>query len=141
MTSRTHFDAFKARLVADATLSVHDTIAPRNTDGTLLYDAYVIVFGGGAEMLDDERATAPNRVNSTVEYVYTTRSVAPDPAGCRSVHDHVATQVAGYVLTIAGRSCRPIRLTGGDANPLADDSVRKPLYFMDDEWTLVTDPT
>lgn len=141
MTSRTHFDAFKSRIAADATLDVHDSKAPRSSDGTLLYDTYVVLYGGGPEMLDDERATAAIRANSTVEYVYTTRSVAPDAAGCRSVHDHVATQVAGYVLTVSGRACRPIRHTGGDANPLPDDSVRPPLFFMDDEWTLVTDPT
>ncbi|MEO5920612.1 MAG: hypothetical protein ABIQ01_05655 [Pseudolysinimonas sp.] len=138
MSAEKHFAAVRTLLVAGPNLAnrVFDT-ARVDAQGQLIRDTYAVLFGGTPDDRDDDRNTAPQQVDSTAEYVYTTRSVSITADGARKVADQVAAALIGKVATVTGRRCDPLRQTlGGDAEP--DRSVTPPLYYIDDEYTLVS---
>jgi len=129
------YAAVKARLVADTTLVVRDTVY--NADGTIFTGTYAVLFGGAPDTLDDDRFTAAQGTDSTATYVYTVRGVAPTADGARAVLKHVTTQLVGFVATVTGRKCDPIRLTRS-TDVEVDASVRPPLFYSDVELTLIS---
>jgi hypothetical protein len=138
-----HFTAMQARLEADATLTGKVFAAARVADnGTLIRDQYVILFGGGPEVLDDDRFTAPQRATSKAEFVYTVRAISVTADGALAVATKVLNQLVGFVPTITGRVCERIRLDEGSfGESKADASAMPPLYFLDADYVLVTRPT
>jgi hypothetical protein len=135
---REHFAAVKVHLEGDVDLAGkgHDS-ARRDNIGALIRDTYWILFGGSPDELDDNRFTKAQDINSTAEFVYTIRSVSVTADGARAEADKIAVRLVGVKLTVAGRRLDAIRLTsGGEVRP--DESVRPPLYFCDDEYTLVS---
>lgn len=137
MTAAAHFEAVKARLELDTALAgqVRDTIY--DGAGEVVHGSYVVLFGGAPDLLDDNRATKIQDQDSTATYVYTVRSVSTTPGGVRSVVAKVVAQIVGFAPTVTGRRCDTLRLThttGVDK----DATVKPPLYFEDDEFTLVS---
>lgn len=129
------YAAVKAQLVDDDALVVRDTVY--QADATIFLGTYVVLFGGGPDDLDDQRFTKAQDVDSDATYVYTTRCVSTTAAGVRSTLKHVTTQLVGFIPTISGRTCNPIRLTHSD-NVEVDPSVKPPLFYCDAEFTLVS---
>lgn len=132
------FDAVKARLAADTSLKVRDSVyEDGTTTGAVFYGTYVVLFGGGPDRLDDERLAKTQALDSDATYVYTVRCVAATAQGARYVLQHVCTQLIGFVPSIAGRSCDPMWLSAAD-EVQPDTSLLKPLFFCDPEFTLVS---
>lgn len=129
------YAAVEAQLEADSALVVRDTVY--DPAGAIVRGSYVVLFGGSPDDLDDDRFSNVPDLNSKAEYVYTTRSVSTTPDGVRAVQTHVFTQLVGTVLTVTDRKCDPLRHTHGD-DIQADASVKPPLFYADDEWTLVS---
>lgn len=129
------YAAVLAQLEDDENLTVRDTVY--KADGTLFTGTYAVLFGGVPDDLDDDRFTKSQDTDSAATYVYTVRGVAPTADGARAVLKHVTTQLVGFVATISGRTCDPIRLThADDVEP--DTSVKPPLFYADLELTLVS---
>jgi hypothetical protein len=133
-----HYNAVSTFLAGgvDLTDRVFDT-ARVDAQGQLIRDTYAVLYGGSPDELDDKRFTAPQQVSSRAEFVYPVRSVSITPDGARKLADKVSSRLVGGVVTVEGRSCDPMRLTlGGGVE--TDRSVTPPLYFIDDEYTLVS---
>ncbi len=129
------YAAVKARLVADTALTVRDTVY--DSAGELYRGTYVVLFGGGPDVLDDGRVTKPQDPDSDATYVYTARCVSATADGVRSTLKHVVTQLVGFIPTVSGRRCDAIRLTHSQ-NVEPDVSVKPPLFYSDAEFTLVS---
>lgn len=132
------YAAVKARIESDPALAgkVHDS-ALVNVDGSLVRDQYVILFGGGPERLSDDRVTAPQMPDSDAEYVYTARSVSVSADGCRAVASKVYARLVGFRPDVAGRKCQRMRLD--DSGPVqADNNISPPLYFLDQDFVLIS---
>jgi hypothetical protein len=127
------YAAIEARLAADTALAVRDTVY--DSAGELYRGTYVVLFGGGPDALDDNRLASAQDVGSDAVYVYTVRCVSTTPAGVRSALNHVATQLVGFIPTVTGRTCDPIRMTHS-TNVEPDASVKPPLYYGDVEFSL-----
>lgn len=129
------YAAVKARLSADAALTVRDTVY--DSTGALFRGTYVVLFGGAPDIFGDDRVTKPQDVDSDATYVYTVRCVSTTPDGVRSTMKHAAAQLVGFVPTIAGRRCLPMRHThGGDVE--VDASVQPIVFYADPEYTLIS---
>ncbi len=137
MTAAAHYDAIKAQLEVDLALAdnVRDTVY--DGAGEVVRGSYVVLFGGAPDTLDDNRATKIQDADSTATYVYTARSVSTTPGGVRSVVAKAIAQLVAFTPTVSGRRCDPVRLTHS-TEVQVDDSVKPPLYFEDDEFTLVS---
>jgi hypothetical protein len=134
-----HFNAMRALLEADELLDGHvEDTARVDQTGLPIRDNYVILFGGGPDVLDDDRLAAPQLPDSDAEFSYTVRSVAIDADGARMLSGRAFSRFVGVVPTVEGRKCRRIRHTGG-APVVADNSVRPPLFYCDDDYALNSD--
>lgn len=127
-----HMAAFLDRLEG-VPVPVHDSEPPL-ADGTVVKASYVVAWDLGPDVLDDERLTAEQRVDSDGVYRWVTKSVGTTPFAARAVRDAVAAQMTGHRLVIAGRTCGPIELDPGNAAVQTDRSVTPPLYFIEDDW-------
>lgn len=138
MNAKAHLDAVAAQIeLADNLRGRGDTAARVDHAGQLVRANYWIVFGGRPEDLDDDRFTAPQQLDSIAEYVFTVRSVAVDADGALDQADAIAAQLVGAVVAVEGRSLDPMRATGSD--PVAPDNrVSPPLFYCDDEYTVVS---
>lgn len=137
---RRHYNAMRARLEASAVLAgrVHSAMAFTD-DGEPIRTAYVILYGGGPDDLGDDRFTAPQTADSTAEYVYPVRSVGPTADSALATATVVFAQLVGAKLTLTGRKLDALRHTY--SRPVdVDDSVKPPLFYCDDEYTLVSHP-
>lgn len=133
------FDAVKARLEAHPDLAISES-ARRNTDGVLVREQYVILFGGPADELDDERLASAQMPDSDATYIYPTRSIAVTADGARRVFNAVLEQLVGFRPVIAGRRCSPIRMVERVPSPVeADMSVTPPLYYVNASFELKSD--
>lgn len=135
---RKHYAAVKARLEAAAVLTgrVHSAMAFA-ADGKPIRTAYVILYGGGPDDLDDDRFTAAQSVDSTAEYVYPVRAVGPTADSALATASVAFAQLVGAKLTVTGRRLDAIRHTFSRPVEM-DDSVKPPLFYCDDEYTLVS---
>ena len=107
---RAEYTAFKGRL-ADSPLLVGkvDTAVRVTNDGSAVRANYVIAFPSvGA--LDDERFTAPQTTDSKRAFSNDVRVVAVDADGLLLLAEAVQSQMVGHVLSVAGRTCTPMRL-------------------------------
>lgn len=132
------YAAVKSRLEADPDLDERVFDAARADGDGLIRDQYVILFGGAPDELNAQRLTAASNVSSDATYTYTTRSVGVSAAACLAVAAKVTTQLAGYVVAITGRNCAPIRPGDGDGSARPDNTVRPPMFFLDQDWILVS---
>jgi hypothetical protein len=137
VTAAAHYAAVKARLETDTALAgqVRDTVF--DGAGEVVRGSYVVLFGGAPDALDDGRLTRIQDIDSTATYVYTVRSVSTTPGGVRSVVSKVLDKLVGFSPTVTGRRCDTIRLTHSRGVQI-DSTVKAPLYFEDDEFTLVS---
>lgn len=134
--SQRHYAAVRDRIEANEILAdlVSDTIKV-NEDGKFTRESYIVLTGGVAEVLDDDRLAKGQDVDSDAEYVYGVRCVAVDADGARGIADLVVVQLVGARLAVEGRRCDPVRLT--NAEPVEfETSVRPPLAVIDLEFTL-----
>ena len=133
---RIHYAAVKARLEASAALAgkVYNTLA-RKADGTLITTSYVILYGGTPDVLDDERLSSVQSIDSDAEYIYTVRSVSSTADGALATADVASTQLITAVLVISGRLCNPILLDDGGVVEM-DASLSPPLFFLDNAFLL-----
>lgn len=132
-----HFNAVKARLEAHPQLSgkVYDS-ARVGTSG-LIRDNYVILFGNGPDVLDDDRLAATQQADSDAEFLYPIRAIGTTTTAVRLLSEAVAAQLIGRTLTIPNRVASPIELD--DSGPLEiDDSVSPPLFYADSDYILRT---
>jgi hypothetical protein len=131
-----HYTAVKSRLVSilPVAIKVADT-ALLDEDGVLFRGQYVILFGGGPDVLDDGRLTAPQRADSDAEFLYTARCVAVTADGARGVAQQVLSALVGFTPTIADRNCQSISLDdSSDVQP--DSALKQPLWYMDLDFIL-----
>ena len=128
-----HFNAMMARLQADTALAGkgHDAFVV-NADGSLSYGPYFILLGGGPDVLDDDRLSAPQSPTSDAEFTYTVRYVASSPTNVRSGMGKVYPQLIGHRLIVSGRLCTAIALERS-TDIRADTTVSPPLYYADVE--------
>lgn len=134
--NRTHYLAVKTRIEEDPDLDGKGYETARvNQDGILVRGVYWMLYGGGPAELGGDRLYRSQEVHDNAVFDFTVRSVAPDAAGVFAVSQRVSDQLVGWVPQIPGRRCRPVRHTGGD-KVRADNSVKPPLYYMDDEYEL-----
>lgn len=133
-----HFDAFKALLVSllPGSVPVYDTVAPLNTDGTVVQGSYVVLHDLGRQKLMDERYTALQQADSATAFRCVVRAVGKTPFACREVADSVLA-LTGKPLTVTGRSVWPIFCDDAEdeAHP---DPQDKPLVWWADTDFIVT---
>lgn len=127
-----HFSAVKARLVSQlpVAVTVQDTAMVDGVGG-LVKAQYVILFGGGPDVLDDDRLTAPQLPDSDAEFLYSARCVAVTADGARGVAQLVVNALVGFRPVVAGRNCSPIELDGSD-----NVALDKPLWYLDLDFVL-----
>lgn len=135
---RKHFAAVKARLEASSVLAgrVYNTFAV-DASGAPIRTAYVILYGGAPDVLNDDRVTAPQSRDSDAEYVYTVRSVGPTADSALATADVATGQLIGFVPTVAGRRCSKIKLEDGGVVEL-DNSIKPPLFYIDQDFLLIS---
>lgn len=132
-----HFTAMKARLETHPQLAgkVYDS-ARVGTNG-LIRDNYVVLFGLGPDVLDDDRLSAPQLADSDAEYVYPVRAIGTTTAAVRLLSQAVFDQLVGHELVVPGRISSRIKLD--DSGPVeVDDSVSPPLFYADAEYLVKT---
>lgn len=130
---RKHRAAVKARIEAASVLTgkVHDAVLV-DASGALVRTSYAILFGGGPEERDDDRLASLQSVGSDALYEYRVRSVGASVDAALAVAGVVETQLDRFEPVVPGRSCNPMWLD--DASEVeADDSVKPPLFYMD-QW-------
>lgn len=135
---RKHRQAVKDRLEESPVLAGrgHDTFAV-DASGAPIRTAYWILYGGGPESLGDGRVTGPQSLDSDAVYVYTVRSVGSTANSALATAELAAAQLVGFRPDIEGRRCQKMRLTdGGEVD--ADDSLKPPLFYIDQEFTLIS---
>jgi hypothetical protein len=127
---RAHYAAVKAQLEADPALKVSDAARTTGNPPTLAREQYLILYGSTGELVND-RLAAAQAPNSDATYRYTIRAVSISADGVLLLMTKVYAQLAGKVLTVAGRNCSPIVLDNNDANVEPDMSVAPPLFYLD----------
>lgn len=107
-----HFLAFRALLLAVATLvgKVYSNV--RVTDGKPVRANYVVLFPDAPADLDDNRFTARQAVDSRARWRYDVRIVAVDADGLLMLADAVMSLI-GKTPVVAGRKCDPVSLVPG----------------------------
>ncbi len=134
-----HFEAAMAAIPAP--VAAHDTKVPIDpvTD-KVIRASYVVVYDLGADdPPSNVRLTETQRSDASITWRYRARSVGITPFAARSVDSAVADGMVGKRVVVAGRSCWPIRLdVVGEV--VEDKDVSPPLYFVDSEYLLRSDP-
>jgi hypothetical protein len=134
--NRAHYLAVFDRLEEDAALDGRGYESARvNVDGTLVRDTYWILWGGSPSDLGGDRLFKSQEIDDNAVFDFTVRSVSPTVEGVFAESQKVQDQLVGWVPDIAGRRCRKVRLSGSD-KVKADNSVKPPLFYVDDEFEL-----
>lgn len=128
----------KARLEASSVLTgrVYNTFAV-DSSGAPIRTAYVILYGGAPDVLNDDRVTAPQSKDSDAEYVYTVRSVGPIADSALATADVVTAQLVGFTPSVVGRRCSRIKLEDGGVVEM-DSSISPPLFYVDQDFLLIS---
>ncbi len=131
-----HFDAMKSRLQEHPSLAnkVYDT-ARLDTHGAFIRDNYVILFGGSPAELGGDRLHRSQVLDDNAVFDYTVRAVGTTADVVRDLLRAVALQFVAWTPTIVGRSCRPVRYSGGSEVRM-ENSVKPPLMYADEEYEL-----
>lgn len=129
------YKAVKSRVEVNALLGKVEDAARVDGTGTLRREQYVILFGGPADELDDDRLGSSPLPTSDAEYEYTARAVAVTALGVLEVMNQVMAQLVGYTPVITGRKCGAIR-PGPTDKVRADYSVKPPLFYLDQDFLL-----
>lgn len=134
--NRDHYLAVFNRIETDPALDNRGYESARvNADGTLVRDTYWILFGGGPAELGGDRLYLSQEIDDNAVFDFTVRSVSTTTAGVFATSQKVQDKLVGWAPDIAGRLCRKMRLTGSDSVK-ADNSVKPPLFYVDDEFEL-----
>lgn len=133
---RAHYAAVKARINAHASLAGKGSDAIRMEAGLPVRDTYWVLFGGAPDELGDDRLTAPQRADSDAEYLYTVRFVSVTHDAVLQGAAAVVAQLVGWVPTVSGRTCDPVRLDDGVPPVDADTRVSPALFFIDLDFVL-----
>lgn len=133
-----HMAAFMSWLDGGIDPAVYDSDAPLNPDGTIVRASYVVVWDTGPDVLDDERFALPQAYESDGDYRFVTKAVGITPLAARAVRDAVASRLTGHRLVVTGRNCDPIRLDPISAPVQRDTSVSPPLWFIEDDWLVMS---
>jgi hypothetical protein len=134
--NREHYLAVKTRLEEEQALDGRGYESARvNEDGSLVRDTYWILYGGSPTELGGDRLYKSQEIDDNAVFDFTVRSAAPTVAGVFAESQKVQDQLVGFVPQIPGRRCRKVRLTGSD-KVRADNSVKPPLFYVDDEFEL-----
>jgi hypothetical protein len=134
--NREHYLAVRDRLEEDPALDGRGYDSARvNEDGSLVRDTYWILYGGSPSELGGDRLYKSQEIDDNAVFDFTVRSAAPTAAGVFAESQKVQDQLVGFVPVIIGRRCRKVRLTGSD-KIRADNSVKPPLFYLDDEFEL-----
>ena len=108
MTAAAHFEGVRA-LLAGGILATRVFDVVRMNGSTPVRDNYVVLMFESS-MLDDDRYTALQDVDSTARYRFDVRSVSTSPSGARLYMDTVRGRLIGQTPVVEGRKCTPIRL-------------------------------
>lgn len=128
-----HFNAFDARVkarVAALASKTYDGDAPLE-NGQVLRATYLVLHDFGFDEQNDERLSVTVQDTADGTYRVVVRVVATTRAAVRTVVDTVKTNMAGQVLTIAGRICGPLAVEPGPHPVERDDDVSPPLFWAD----------
>jgi hypothetical protein len=139
MTARTHYAAVRERLNGGPILTGKVSDAARvNTETQVpLREQYVILSGGPADELDDDRLASVQDVDSDAEYLYETRSVGITPDGAMLVADEVSARLIGFAPVIEGRSCGAME-RDYVSRVTPDFGVKPAIYYVDQDFTLTS---
>lgn len=129
-----HYGAVRARLETVFSGRVFDS-ARVNPDGSFVRDNYVVLFGGSPAELGGDRYRRSQVADDNAIYDYTVRLVGVSPSVVRSMVADVRGLLVGWVPRITGRSCRPVKRSGGD-DVRPEQDVKPPLFFADEEFEL-----
>lgn len=108
MTATDHFDAVRD-LLAGGILANRVFDVVRMNGSSPVRDNYTVLMFESS-MLDDDRYTALQEVDSTARYRFDVRSVATSPSGARLYLDTVRGRLIGQTPVVTDRKCTPIRL-------------------------------
>jgi len=135
-----HFNAIKARIEGDTALTgkVFDTVRIDDAGG-LIRDNYVILYRSPADQVASNRFNAVADSQAELTFIVDVRAVGTSAVQCGAVLDKVMTQLVGYRLVVAGRSCTPIRLESS-GRVTADQSVKPFLFYADAGFEFVSRP-
>lgn len=134
--NRAHFDAVFDQIDAHPALDGKGNESAKvNSDGSLKRETYWILWGGSPAELGGDRLYKSQEIDDNAVFDFTVRSVSTTVAGVFAESQFVQQQLVGWVPDIAGRRCRKVRLSGSD-KVRADDSVKPPLFYIDDEFEL-----
>jgi hypothetical protein len=134
--NRAHFDALFAQIDADTALHGrgHET-AKVDAQGALVRDNYWILYGGSPAELGGDRLVRAQVVEDNAVFDFTVRSVGVSVDAVFAESEKVQAQLVGFVPTVPGRNCRPVKFTGADRIK-TDTSVKPALFYVDDEFEL-----
>ena len=132
---RAEYSAFRARLESNAKLAGKvDSSVRLTTTGEAVRANYVIAYPAAPSDMDDGRFTALQRADSGRDFEYDVRYVAVDADGVLVLAEAAHEQLIAHSLTVAGRSCTPLRLVpGGDARRVEFDRTAR-VYYMDESF-------
>jgi hypothetical protein len=132
------YAAVKARLELNTVLSGKVNPSARlDSAGGLARSNYVIVYPTAPTVLDDDRFSKPQALDSDATFFVDVKVVAVDALGCALLADAVLTQMVGHQLALTGRVCTPAELdTSGPVRP--DNTVSPPLFFSDMSFELIS---
>lgn len=134
--NRAHYDAVFAQIDDDESLAGKGHEAVRlDGDGRLIRDIYWILFGGGPASTGGDRLVRSQVVDDNAVFDFTVRSVGTSVAAAMAESQKVQDQLIGWTPTIEGRRCRPVKFSGAD-KVRPDNSVKPPLFYVDDEFEL-----
>lgn len=131
-----HYDAVFNQI--DAEESLHDKghqAVRLDGEGRLIRDIYWILFGGGPAEIGGDRLVLSQVVDDNAVFDFTVRSVGTSVDSAMAESKKVQDQLIGWTPTIAGRRCRPVKFSGAD-KVRPDNSVKPPLFYVDDEFEL-----
>lgn len=132
------YNAVKARLELNAALSGKVSPSARlNAADNLVRDNYVIVFPTPPIVLDDDRFSKPQALDSDATFFVDVKIVAVDALGCALLTDAVMTQLIGHQLVITDRACTPAQLDS-TTTVRPDNSVTPPLFFCDLSFEIIS---
>lgn len=131
-----HKDAVIAQLKLDTVLAdcgFEGVVTPEGDDYP---ERYWTIFTDSGVRSSDRFGGLPNQAT----YHYTVHSVGTTPEQAQRIADRVITQLAGVQLAVPGWA--PFLLVHASSYPTQmDDTVRPPLHFSVDRFTLRTQPS
>lgn len=135
--SATEDTAVLARLRADAWLTAatfDDEVTPEERP-----QRYALVTSNAGVQTAQRLTQAVKATTARREITYTIRSVGTTRAQAIAVADRVAAQLLGFIPTVSGRRCWPIR--HAISRPAQKDTdPNPPLWYCVDEFDLTSDP-